>query len=103
MGKDGMKKYGNVVISLLLGALIMSVMQKNEGNDFSLISPANAMSAQIGAVESKIDHCEMLFTDDRNFFETEINKRVKNVKVIQSNVIWSETTKQLGFYAMICY
>ena len=38
-----------------------------------LISSANAMNAQVGAVQGNIEHCEMLFSDDRDFFEAEIN------------------------------
>lgn len=70
-----------------------------------LVSPAFASTLPkvIQIEEGELDHCEMFFSDDRDFFETEINKRIKKSKLIQSNVIWSETTKQLGFYAMICY
>ena len=94
-----------VLLSMCFGAALLWLFQQPGNNgSVSLISPAYAGNLpKTAKVTEKLDHCEMFFSDDRDFFETEINKRIKNTKLIQSNVIWSETTKQLGFYAMICY
>lgn len=94
-----------IVLSMLFGAALVWLFQAPDKSSSMLISPAFATNSATTAKikEGELDHCEMFFSDDRDFFETEINKRIKKTKLIQSNVIWSETTKQLGFYAMICY
>lgn len=93
-----------IVLSMLFGAALVWMLQSPDKSASLLVSPAFAATAPTTAkVVGDLDHCEMFFSDDRDFFETEINKRIKKSKLIQSNVIWSETTKQLGFYAMICY
>ena len=94
-----------MILSMLVGAGLVWVIQimQPESPSMGLIAPAYA-KAQVSTVEKgTLDNCEMFFSDDRDFFETERNKRIKRTKLIQSNVIWSETTKQLVFYAMICY
>ena len=94
-----------MILSMLVGAGLVWVIQLAQpaSPSMGLIAPAYA-KAQVSTVDKgALDNCEMFFSDDRDFFETEINKRIKRTKLIQSNVIWSETTKQLGFYAMICY
>lgn len=90
---------------MLIGAALVWLAQTPDKSASLLVSPAYATNIPTTAKvkEGELDHCEMFFSDDRDFFETEINKRIKKSKLIQSNVIWSETTKQLGFYAMICY
>lgn len=94
-----------MILSMLVGAALVWVIQiiQPASPSMGLIAPAHA-KAQVSVVKKgALENCEMFFSDDRDFFETEINKRIKRTKLIQSNVIWSETTKQLGFYAMICY
>lgn len=94
------------IASMLAGAGLVWLFQTLQpAPTMGLINPAFASTTPKVAKVNKdeLDHCEMFFSDDRDFFETEINKRIKKTKLIQSNVIWSETTKQLGFYAMICY
>lgn len=95
-----------VLMSMFFGAALVWAFQSTEQSpSLGLINPAFAATLPTTAKvpNADLDHCEMFFSDDRDFFETEINKRIKKSKLIQSNVIWSETTKQLGFYAMICY
>ncbi len=93
-----------IVLSMLFGAALVWFFQSPDKAHSMLLSPAYANTVPATAkVKDELDHCEMFFSDDRDFFETEINKRIQKSKLIQSNVIWSETTKQLGFYAMICY
>ncbi len=95
-----------IILSMLFGATLVWLFQPSQNSpSLGLINPAFASTLpKVTRVEEgALDHCEMFFSDDRDFFETEINKRIKKSKLIQSNVIWSETTKQLGFYAMICY
>ena len=96
-----------MVLSMLVGAGLVWVIQFTQASSSpqGFITPAYAAtSSNLESVEKgSLDNCEMFFSDDRDFFETEINKRIKKTKLIQSNVIWSETTKNLGFYAMICY
>lgn len=93
-----------IVLSMFLGAAMVWLFQAPDKPASMLLSPAYAANVPTTTVvKGDLDHCEMFFSDDRDFFETEINKRIKKSKLIQSNVIWSETTKQLGFYAMICY
>jgi len=94
-----------IILSMLAGAsLVWLVQATGPSPSIGLINPAFASTTpQVTKATSELENCEMFFSDDRDFFETEINKRIKRTKLIQSNVIWSETTKQLGFYAMICY
>ncbi|NQZ06371.1 MAG: hypothetical protein HRT35_04340 [Algicola sp.] len=95
-----------IILSMLFGATLVWLFQPSQHSpSLGLINPAFASTyPQVAKIpDGSLDHCEMFFSDDRDFFETEINKRIKKSKLIQSNVIWSETTKQLGFYAMICY
>jgi hypothetical protein len=95
-----------VIVSMCFGAALVWLVQTTDNSpSLGLINPAFASTLPTTAkvADGDLDHCEMFFSDDRDFFETEINKRIKKSKLIQSNVIWSETTKQLGFYAMICY
>lgn len=94
-----------IILSMIAGAALILALQASQPNNasFNLMNSAYA-STQVSSInEGDLSHCEMFFSDDRDFFETEINKRILKSKLIQSNVIWSETDKQLGFYAMICY
>ena len=99
-----------MILSMLAGAGLVWIIQFAQQTEtpIGLITPAHAYASSAGTATSTVEkgslnNCEMFFSDDRDFFETEINKRIKRTKLIQSNVIWSETTKNLGFYAMICY
>jgi hypothetical protein len=95
-----------IILSMLFGATLVWLFQPSQHSpSLGLINPAFASTLPSVArvSEGDLDRCEIFFNDDRDFFETGINKRIKKAKIIQSNVIWSETTKQLGFYAMICY
>lgn len=94
-----------IVLSMLFGAALVWVFQAPSQPASMLVTPAVASSlpSTVQVENGDLDHCEMVFSDDRDFFETAVNRRISNTKLIQSNVIWSETTKQLGFYAMICY
>ncbi len=104
-----------IVMSMLFGAVLILVpisvlswlflsahLASNLTPD---LAPNLTMTKTLNSSQptSQLAYCEIFFNDDRDYFETEINKRLPESKLIQSNVIWSETTKQLGFYAMICY
>lgn len=102
-----MKNNIKTIISMLIGASLVMIIQMVSSPQSAFTQPAFAktLTTQQSSLiqENTLTHCEMFFNDDRDSFESEINKRIKPAKLIQSNVIWSETTKQLGFYAMICY
>ncbi len=94
----------NTVLSMVAGALVILGLQNlQQDNAFQMIKTATAAqnvdSIELGTLQS----CEVFFSDNRDTFEEEINSRIKKTKLLQSNVLWSETTKQLGFYALICY
>jgi|GEM_PF-4713620 len=91
-----------VIFSMLFGAALVFVTMSNN-SDMDLIRTVNAAEVKATSINSELKSCEVFFKDDRDAFEEEINSRLKNVKLLQSNVLWSETTKQFGFYALICY
>ena len=90
---------------MLIGAGILWLLQlaQSTSSSLGLIAPAHAITQVSTINKGDLDNCEIFFTDDREFFETEINKRIKRTKLMQSNVIWADSMKQLGYYAMICY
>jgi hypothetical protein len=95
-----------IILSMLAGAALLWLFQRFDDNQRHLGLINQAMATQNSSVKVdpvKFSYCELFFSDDRDYFETEINKRLKKAQLLQSNVIWSETTKQLGFYAMVCY
>lgn len=68
-----------MILSMLVGAGLVWVIQiaQPESPSMGLFTPAYA-KAQVATVQKgELDNCEMFFSDDRDFFETEINKRIK--------------------------
>ena len=99
-----MKLDTKMIFSTLIGASIMFVVMSNNNSEMDFINKVNASEVKATKVDgSSLTSCEVFFKDDRDSFEEEINSRLKDVKLLQSNVLWSETTKQFGFYALICY
>ena len=92
-----------LVFSMMFGATLVFLVMSNN-SEMELIRTVNASEIKASSVaQGTLTSCEVFFKDDRDAFEEEINSRLKNVKLLQSNVLWSETTKQFGFYALICY
>ena len=99
-----MKTNLKIFLSALAGAALVFLVMSNNNSELSLINKVNAAEIKVSDIEpGSLESCEVFFKDDRDAFEEEINSRLKNVKLLQSNVLWSETTKQFGFYALICY
>lgn len=72
-----------IIISMLVGASLVWLFQTTEPTpSMGLITPAFASNLPTVAkvTEGELDHCEMFFSDDRDFFETGINKRIKKSK-----------------------
>lgn len=93
-----------IIGSMFVGAALVFAFMSNHNSDASLISKVNASEMKASQFEAgALKSCEVFFSDDRDNFEKEINSRLTSAKLLQSNVLWSETTKQLGFYALICY
>lgn len=94
----------NTFLSMIAGALIILALQQVQHNEsIQLIKTASAANNTADILAGSLQSCEVFFSDNRDTFEEEINSRIKKTKLLQSNVLWSETTKQLGFYALICY
>ncbi len=51
----------------------------------------------------ELSYCEVFFSGDQDRFEQQINAKIEGAKLIQSNIIWSEATSNLGYYGLICY
>jgi len=99
-----MKLDAKMIFSTLFGALLVFLVMSSNNSNMDLIGKVNASEIKATRVEAgTLESCEVFFKADRDAFEEEINSRLKNVKLLQSNVLWSETTKQFGFYALICY
>lgn len=99
-----MKLDTKIIFSTLFGASLVFLIMSNNNSDMDFIKKVNASEVKATTVDSgSLTSCEVFFKDDRDAFEEEINSRLKDVKLLQSNVLWSETTKQFGFYALICY
>ena len=93
-----------IIGSLLLGAMLVFILMTNNNSNTNLIPIANASKMKTNQFETDyLKFCQVFFSDDRDNFEQDINNRLKNAKLFQSNVLWSETTKNFGFYALICY
>lgn len=97
-----------MIVSMLFGAGLVwgiQALQTNNALKAEIIPAAYAGTVgNVAMVEkAELNNCEIFFSDDRDVFEIEINKRIEGTKFIQSNIVWSETTKNLGFYALICY
>ena len=98
-----MKLEIKMLLSGVLGALLVFVVMSNVGTSMDFIQKVNASEIKAASINGEpLKSCEVFFKDDRDAFEEEINSRLKNVKLLQSNVLWSETTEQFGFYALIC-
>lgn len=98
-----MKAQSKIVLSFIGGALLSFSIGQGYIQP-SLVQKVNASEfAQSSFKSGSLASCEVFFSDDRDNFEDEINSRLAKAKLLQSNVLWSETTKQLGFYALICY
>ncbi len=99
-----MKLDTKMIFSTLLGASIVFLIMSTNNAEIDFITKVNASEVKATKIDAgTLTNCEVFFKDDRDSFEEEINSRLKNVKLLQSNVLWSETTKQFGFYALICY
>ncbi|WP_196137149.1 hypothetical protein [Aliikangiella sp. G2MR2-5] len=97
-----MKLDTKIIISFLCGAILsVGIGQLNQKNTPLIPTVYAAETGQ--EITTDLKNCEVFFSDNRDLFEEEINKRLKGIKLLQSNVLWSETTKQIGFYALICY
>lgn len=97
-----MKLDFKIITSMLVGAALIFLLMPNNTMDSSFIRTVNAAETTKFPA-GDLTSCEVFFSEARDSFEDEINSRLKKARLLQSNVIWSETTKQIGFYALICY
>jgi len=99
-----MKTATTICVSMLCGAgLILTLQNFSQSHSLELMSKAMANTKTEQVQPGSLSSCEVFFSDNRDQFEEEINDRIGKIKLLQSNVLWSETTKQLGFYALTCY
>lgn len=96
-----MKRYNKIILSIVIGAIFLSIVQCTQ--DPHLQKENKAVEGTSRILEGTLTRCEVFFAEDMGYFETQINNRIKYAKLIHSNILWSETTKNIGYYALICY